>query len=296
VAVNDKHTSSSAKHCSLDKLLTFPQYLLPQHTLSKLMFRLTRSETKWFKNAFIRFIVKNYRVNLDEAKSQNLDDYPSFNAFFTRPLKKGARPIEGSQHVLSSPVDGAISQITSINKGQLVQAKGHEYSLSTLLADEGLAKQFDGGHFTTIYLSPRDYHRIHMPISGKLTKMTYIPGKLFSVSPRTVRAVPDLFARNERVVNVFDTEYGPMALVLVGAIFVGSMDTIWHGQLTPPYGKQIQHWTYDETNSVHLDKGEEMGRFNMGSTIILVLPKNAPQFLKKWQTEMPIKLGQALTE
>lgn len=295
MAVKDKKTSTSAKHCSWDKLLTFPQHILPQHTLSKLMFRLTRSEIKWFKNAFIRFIVKNYRVNMDEAKSQNLDDYNSFNQFFTRVLKQGARPIEGNEQVFCSPVDGAISQITGINNGELVQAKGHRYRLSTLLADSELAQQFDGGHFTTIYLSPRDYHRIHMPIKGKLTKMTYVPGKLFSVSPRTVRAVPDLFARNERVVNVFETEYGAIALVLVGAIFVGSMDTVWHGQLTPPYGKQIQNWTYDE-KSIVLEKGEEMGRFNMGSTIILVLPKHAPQFLKQWQAAMPIKLGQAISE
>lgn len=278
----------------IDKLMTLPQYLLPQHLLSKLMFRLTRSECRWFKNLFIRFIVKNYKVNMAEALSQDLHDYPSFNTFFTRQLKQNARPIEGDAHNYCSPVDGAISQITTIEQNQLVQAKGHDYSVASLLGDEELANKFADGHFTTIYLSPRDYHRIHMPLAGELQSMRYIPGKLFSVSPRTVRAVPNLFARNERVVTVFETEYGPMALVLVGAIFVGSMETVWHGQVTPPYGKQVESWDYQNDQAIKLEKGQEMGRFNMGSTIVLVLPKDAPGFLKQWQPDMPIRLGQAL--
>jgi len=295
--VTQAHNNKSQNQTTtyIDKLATFPQYLLPQHHLSKLMFKLTRSKIVWFKNAFIRFIVKNYQVNLSEAQSAELADYSSFNAFFTRQLKEGARPIEGDIGDFCSPVDGKVSQIGPIDSNSnILQAKGHSYSVASLLTDTDLAKQFDGGQFTTIYLSPRDYHRIHMPITGKLTQMTYVPGKLFSVSPRTVRAVPDLFARNERVVNVFETEYGPIALVLVGAIFVGSMETVWHGQVTPPYGDRVMKWDYAE-QSICIEKGQEMGRFNMGSTIILLLPKSAPSFLVDWSADDPIKLGQALT-
>lgn len=292
----DNNKSQNQTTTYIDKLVTIPQYILPQHLLSKLMFKLTRSKVVWFKNAFIRFIVKNYQVNLAEAESAELADYPSFNAFFTRQLNAGARLIEGGMADFCSPVDGKVSQIGAIDSQRnLLQAKGHRYSVESLLTDADLAKQFDGGQYTTIYLSPRDYHRIHMPITGTLSQMIYVPGKLFSVSPRTVRAVPDLFARNERVISIFDTEYGPIGLVLVGAIFVGSMETVWQGQITPPYGKQILKWDYAQ-KSIHIEKGKEMGRFNMGSTIILLLPKGAPSFLSQWAADTPIKLGQALTK
>ncbi|MBE9533152.1 MAG: phosphatidylserine decarboxylase, partial [Proteobacteria bacterium] len=261
-----------------DKVMTFPQYLIPHHFLSMAMYRLTRSKVVWFKQLFIRFIVKAYKVNVSEAAETDINQFPSFNAFFTRELRTGVRPIaEGDK--LVSPVDGAISQIANIEAGRIIQAKGQDYSVLELLAgDESLAKQFDNGQFTTIYLSPRDYHRIHMPLTGKLQKMTYIPGKLFSVSPRTARAVPKLFARNERVVTVFETEQGPIVLVLVGAIFVGSMETVWQGQITPPYGKAIQHWQYENEQAITLEKGQEMGRFNMGSTVIILLPEQADKF------------------
>ncbi len=293
-----EHTKTQDNRaCSLmDRVLTWPQYLLPQHTLSVLMHRLTRSQVKWFKNTFIRFISWKFKVDISEAASANLDDYPSFNAFFTRQLRDGIRPIAEGDAVVASPVDGAISQLGPISQGRIIQAKGHDYSVVELLGgDDALAKQFEQGQFATIYLSPRDYHRIHMPLSGKLTAMRYVPGKLFSVNQRTARAVPGLFARNERVVTVFETAYGPVVQVLVGAIFVGSMETVWAGQITPPYGKAIQDWQYQGDQALTLNKGEEMGRFNMGSTVVLLLPPGMPSFDSVWQAGKPIRLGQAMT-
>jgi phosphatidylserine decarboxylase len=260
------------------------------------MHRLTRSQVVWFKNAFIRFISWKFKVDINEAASASLDDYPSFNAFFTRQLRDGIRPIAEGESVVASPVDGAISQLGPISQGRIIQAKGHDYSVVELLGgDDVLAKQFEQGQFATIYLSPRDYHRIHMPLSGKLTAMRYVPGKLFSVNQRTARAVPGLFARNERVVTVFETAYGPLVQVLVGAIFVGSMETVWAGQITPPYGKAIQDWQYQGNQALMLNKGEEMGRFNMGSTVVLLLPPGMPAFDSRWQSGKPIKLGEAMT-
>lgn len=279
-----------------DKLVILPQYLIPHHVLSLAMYRLTRCEMVWFKNLFIRFIVKQYKVNVAEAAQTDLAYFPSFNAFFTRELRAGARIIAGDEQTVVSPVDGVISQLGAIEAGQIVQAKGFDYSIESLLGgDLELANQFEQGQFATIYLSPKDYHRIHMPLTGKLRQMTYIPGKLFSVSPRTARTVPNLFARNERVVTVFDTQQGPLVVVLVGAIFVGSMETVWSGQVTPPYGNDIQHWTYQGDEAITLNKGEELGRFNMGSTIVMLLPKQAEPFLSQWSAQSPIQLGQAMT-
>lgn len=277
-----------------DRVMTFPQYLIPHHFLSMAMYRLTRSKIVWFKNLFIRFIVKAYNVNVNEAAERDIYQFSSFNTFFTRELRAGVRPI--AENGLVSPVDGAVSQIGNIEQGRIVQAKGQDYSVLELLAgDDSLAKQFDGGQFTTIYLSPSDYHRIHMPLTGTLQQMTYIPGKLFSVSPRTARTVPNLFARNERVVTVFETEHGPMALILVGAIFVGSMETVWQGQITPPYGKEIQYWSYENEQAVTLKKGQEMGRFNMGSTVIILLPKQAKKFNLALIDGQSVVMGQAMT-
>jgi phosphatidylserine decarboxylase len=291
---NQSHRESMST--LVDRLLTLPQYLIPQHFLSVAMHALTRSKVTWFKNAFIKFICWKFKVNLDEAASQQLSDYVSFNAFFTRQLKKGVHQID-SEHMIVSPVDGAISQIGTISQGYVVQAKGRSYSVNELVGnDEALAAQFSGGQFATIYLSPRDYHRIHMPLSGKLQAMRYIPGKLFSVNPRTARTVPRLFARNERVVTVYETEYGPVALVLVGAIFVGSMETVWAGQITPPYGKEVQDWQYDGSSALEFAKGEEMGRFNMGSTVVMLLPPKAPQWLASLCPEQVIRLGQAMAK
>lgn len=279
-----------------DKLVTVPQYLIPQHALSVLMHRLTRSQCTWFKNAFIKFITAKYKVNIGEAAQTDLAAFNSFNAFFTRELREGVRPISVGENVITSPVDGAISQLGAIDNGQIIQAKGREYNVVELLGgDEQLAKQFEEGQFATIYLSPKDYHRIHMPLTGTLSQMRYVPGKLFSVSPRTARTVPNLFARNERVVTVFDTDQGPIVMVLVGAIFVGSMETVWSGQITPPYGKEVQHWDYSAEEAITLQKGQEMGRFNMGSTVVILLPKQAATFLSKLKAEGKVVLGQALT-
>ncbi len=287
--MNKKQSESSI----WDRIIIAPQYIIPQHALSKMMYRLTRCEITWFKNAFIRFIVKQYKVNVAEAEQTDLNAFPSFNAFFTRSLKRGVRPVAQGNDVVVSPVDGVISQIGVIEQGQIVQAKGHNYSIKSLLADDSLAQKFEQGQFTTIYLSPRDYHRIHMPVTGKLTKMIYIPGKLFSVSPRTAKTVPDLFARNERVVTVFETEQGPLVVVLVGAIFVGSMATVWAGQITPEYGEKIASWSYDDEEII-IEKGEELGRFNMGSTIVMLLPNQAKPFLSLWKANSSIQLGQAM--
>jgi len=279
-----------------DKIATFPQYLIPQHTLSVLMHKLTRCEITWFKNSFIRFITAKYKVNINEAAQTDLAFFASFNAFFTRQLRPGVRPLAEGEDVITSPVDGAISQIGDINNNQIVQAKGREYSVLELLGgDEVLAKQFDQGQFATIYLSPKDYHRIHMPLAGQLQQMAYIPGKLFSVSPRTARTVPKLFARNERVVTVFETEQGPIVMVLVGAIFVGSMETVWAGMITPPYGKEIQNWHYQDEQAISLQKGEEMGRFNMGSTVVMLLPKGMTKFKSELDAETAVQMGQAMS-
>lgn len=279
-----------------DRIVIFPQYLIPHHLLSVAMHWLAGCQVVWFKSVFIRFIVANYKVNVSEAAQTDLASYPSFNAFFTRALRMDVRPVAEGSNTVVSPVDGAISQLGSINTGRIIQAKGHDYSVLELLGgDQNLAKQFEQGQFATIYLSPRDYHRIHMPLTGKLQQMRYIPGKLFSVSPRTARTVPSLFARNERVVTVFETELGPMVLVLVGAIFVGSMETVWANKITPPYGKNIQHWHYEGEQAAVLQKGEEMGRFNMGSTVVILLPEQSEMFKSELLAGDSIMMGQAMT-
>ena len=293
MALNEEDGNQSEDVSLWDKMMTLPQYLIPQHTLSLFMYRLTRCEVVWFKNAFIRFITRQYKVNMAEAAETDLATYPSFNAFFTRLLKEGVRPIADNDIV--SPVDGVVSQVGPIVSGQIVQAKGQDYSVLSLLGgDDALTAEFVGGQFATIYLSPKDYHRIHMPVTGKLRKMRYVPGDLFSVSPRTARTVPDLFARNERVVVTFDTELGPMVMVLVGAIFVGSMATVWSGQITPGYGKAVRQWTYDDAEAMTIEKGQEMGRFNMGSTVVLLLGEQAATFNDQIVAEMPIQLGHGM--
>ena len=277
-----------------DKLVTLPQYIIPQHVFSLVMYRATRCEVVWFKNLIISTIIKQYKVNMAEAAEMNLDYYSSFNTFFTRLLRNDVRPISESDIV--SPVDGVVSQVGPVTSGQIVQAKGQEYSVLALLGgDDALTSEFVGGQFATIYLSPKDYHRIHMPATGVLRKMRYIPGKLFSVSPRTARAVPDLFARNERVAVTFDTDFGPIVMVLVGAIFVGSMETIWAGQITPNYGKVIQQWTYDGEQAITIEKGQEMGRFNMGSTVVMLVGKDVALFNEQVEVEATIQLGNAMS-
>ncbi|HRY15943.1 MAG: phosphatidylserine decarboxylase [Candidatus Competibacteraceae bacterium] len=280
-----------------DYLRNLPQYLLPQRGLTRLIYWATRRRTPWFKNLLIRQFARYFQVNLAEALEADPRAYPDFNAFFTRALKPGARPIASGDRIVCCPVDGAISQIGMANEDTLLQAKGRSFSLTELLGgDIERAKPFQNGAFATLYLSPRDYHRIHIPLAGQLREMTHIPGKLFSVSPLTTRMIPNLFARNERVVTLFDTLEGPMALVLVGAINVASIETVWAGAITPPLGMTIRHWSYPShgDSAVRLDQGAEMGRFNMGSTVILLF---GPQKVR-WEHEMrpgaTVRMGQPL--
>ncbi len=277
----------------MDRWLTLPQYLLPQHLLSKGMYHLTRTPLGAPMPWLIKAFIKQYGIDMQQYAEPNPTAYPTFNQFFTRALAEGARPIEKG---VVSPVDGAISQIGSILGDKIFQAKGHNFDLNTLFGGKtALAKPFEQGLFTTIYLSPKDYHRIHMPIDGTATDMIYVPGRLFSVNPRTTRAVPGLFARNERLVCVFDTVLGPMAMVLVGAIFVGSMETIWQGEVTPNQKKQVEHWQMPDSTEI-VSKGEEMGRFNMGSTVIMLFGKEMMQWLPQWQAGSNVRLGEQLAK
>lgn len=291
--------SESENHHSasfIDYLKSWPTYILPQHALSRVMHAVTRSNIYWWKNRFTRWFVNHFQVDMSLAQEPDLETYPNFNTFFTRELRPDARPIVGDSKTLISPVDGAVSQLGDIKNGRIFQAKGRDYSLLELLGgDVRAADQFEDGKFATLYLSPRDYHRIHIPLAGKLTAMTHVPGRLFSVSPATARAVPRLFARNERVIAYFDTESGPMAMVLVGAIFVASIETVWAGEVTPPAGKEIRHWKYDADLAEHsFQKGSEIGRFNMGSTVILLHATNTIDWLTNIKAGGSVQMGQAL--
>jgi len=290
-------TASGAPTTLSDHLRNLPQYLLPQRLLTRLIYRLTRVRVPWFKDALIRGFVRHFRVNLDEALEPDARAYADFNAFFTRPLKPGARPVAPGDRVVCCPVDGAVSQIGGADADTLLQAKGRGFSLTALLGGgPERAQPFLGGSFATLYLSPRDYHRIHMPLDGRLQEVVHVPGKLFSVSPLTTRMVPELFARNERVAALFDTPAGPMALVLVGAINVASIETVWAGAITPPLGKSIQHWSYPPNGdgAVRLDKGAELGRFNMGSTVILLFGRDGVRWEPELQAGAAVKMGQRL--
>jgi len=277
-----------------ESLTTLPQYLLPHHPLSRLMRQLTHSENKAWKNFFITQIANHYGVNMQEAFDSDINAYPSFNHFFTRELKPGARTIANQAGNIACPADGAVSQAGDITDGNIIQAKGKSYTAVDLLGgDEQRAAPFKNGKFTTIYLSPKDYHRLHMPLDGTLKEMVHVPGRLFSVNAATANSVPRLFARNERVVAIFDTEVGPMALVLVGAIFVASIETVWHGEVTPPTAKSIQTWQYKD-NAPQLKRGEELGRFNMGSTIIALFGEDAMNWESTFVTGQKVQLGEQI--
>ena len=277
-----------------EKLFVLSQYPLPHHPLSRLMGQLTHCRNPAFKNFFIRSITKAYNVNLDEAQEPDIDAYGCFNEFFTRPLKPGARPLTDVPGAIACPADGFVSQVGDIREGQILQAKGMDYSVETLLGGNAQrAAPFLGGEFATIYLSPRDYHRLHMPLAGTLREMIHVPGRLFSVNDATARGVPNLFARNERVVAIFDTEAGPMALILVGAIFVASIETVWHGVVTPPSSSQVQTWQYND-QPIKLARGEEMGRFNMGSTIIVLFGKDAIHWSETLIPGSVTRMGEAI--
>jgi phosphatidylserine decarboxylase len=275
-----------------DRLAVLPQYLLPKRALTVFAGWVARAEWGGATTALIRWFVKRYNVNMAEAANPDVSSYVSFNTFFTRPLKDGVRPLARAAFVC--PVDGAISQLGPIRNDQIFQAKGHDYSTTALVGgDSALAAQFQDGHFATIYLSPRDYHRIHMPCDGELRRMIYVPGDLFSVNPTTARGVPGLFARNERVVCVFDSAQGPFVLTLVGATIVGSMATVWHGQVNPPRSPQVCEWRYD-AGKVVLRQGDEMGRFMLGSTVVLLYPKDVLEFNPQWVAAGPVRMGEAM--
>ncbi|WP_019675916.1 archaetidylserine decarboxylase [Arsukibacterium perlucidum] len=278
----------------MDKLKITLQYLMPKHLISRLAGKVAAAELGWFSHFLIKRFISAYKIDMSEAQFERAEDYASFNEFFTRPLKDGIRPLASDPDIVAHPVDGAISQLGPIVDGKLVQAKNHTYSLQSLLGGlEQTSAPFAGGSFATIYLAPKDYHRIHMPVSGTLREMIYIPGELFSVNPLTAENVPDLFARNERVVTIFDTDFGPMALVLVGATIVASIETVWAGTITPPTGKTIFRWSYPATGNtaVKLEKGAEMGRFKLGSTVVLAFPAGKVDFLADQQPGTVTRMG-----
>jgi len=278
-----------------DRLKALIQYPLPHHLLSKLMFWATRCRWRPFKIAFTRVIIKRFDIDMSIAADQNLDNYLHFNEFFTRPLKPGARPIAAEADAIACPVDGTTSQLGPIEDGRVYQAKGHDYSLKTLLGGlDHLQERFAGGQFATIYLSPRDYHRIHMPLSGKLSETVYVPGRLFSVSPATTRAIPELFARNERMVTIFETEHGPMAVILVGAIFVAGIETVWSSNYGEQTFRPFEHFIGKNLPQVSLEKGDEMGRFNMGSTVVLLFGPGHMNWDKDLQANQTVKMGQSI--
>ncbi len=275
-----------------DRLAVLPQYLLPKGALTNFAGRVAGAKGGAMTTRLIRWFVGKYDVNMDEAANSDIASYHSFNEFFTRALKPGVRPIADVPFVC--PVDGRISQFGAIEDDQIFQAKGHSFTTTALVGgDRALADRFRHGSFANLYLSPRDYHRIHMPCDGRLTRMIYIPGSLFSVNPTTARGIPGLFARNERVVCVFDTAHGPFVMTLVGATIVGSMATVWHGVVNPPRQPNICDWTYADRDIV-LKKGEELGRFLLGSTVVMLFPKDTLAFNPGWQPAGAVRLGEPM--
>ena len=279
-----------------ERLFILIQYLLPHHLLSRTVHFFIECTYPKFKNALIRRMIKQYDINMTEAIHEHPKSYAHFNDFFTRPLKKCIHPMPKDPSLVISPADGQISQLGNIKDGRIFQAKGHDYSLIELLGgDSKLGKEFTEGKFATVYLSPRDYHRIHTPFGGALRKMIYVPGRLFSVNPLTVKNIPNLFVRNERVVVIYDTNYGPMAVVMVGAMIVASIETVWFG-LVRLHRRQVYFFDYGEHTgkNITLARGEEMGRFKIGSTAVVLFGKDKIEWLEQWHTGSHIKMGQAI--
>ncbi|MCA3040509.1 MAG: phosphatidylserine decarboxylase [Rhodocyclaceae bacterium] len=275
-----------------DRLKVALQYLLPKQAITALAGKGAGAKLGSTTTSLIRWFVRRYGVNMAEAANPDVASYPTFNEFFTRPLRDGARLLAAADFIC--PVDGAISQFGIIEKDLIYQAKGHQYSTTALVGgDAALAQEFQDGSFATLYLSPKDYHRIHMPCDGVLKRMIYVPGDLFSVNPTTARAVPGLFARNERVVCVFDSPFGQFVLVLVGATIVGSMATVWHGVVNPPRLGAVREWRYDGER-IALQRGAEMGRFLLGSTVVLLFPKDALAFNPDWAPARSILMGESM--
>ena len=277
----------------LDLILCGIQYVLPHHLLSRLIHALMRIRIKPVKNLQIWILGWLTGVTWSEARFPRAVDYPDFNSFFTRELASGSRPLDPDPQSFVSPCDGRISQCGRATSDRLFQAKGHSFSIRTLFANDTAAADFTNGFFYTIYLSPRDYHRVHMPMTGTLQRMIHVPGRLFSVAPFTVREVPNLFGRNERVINLFETSHGSMAVILVGAMLVSSMETVWAGTITPPRARRVRTGDWSRRN-ITLERGAEMGRFNMGSTVIILLPAVAVSSLAELGPDDSLLMGQKL--
>ncbi|HET6586208.1 MAG TPA: archaetidylserine decarboxylase [Oleiagrimonas sp.] len=267
------------------------QYLLPHRFLSRVVYHATRWTWRPWKNFLISQVVRRYQVDMAQAIQSDPLAYPHFNAFFTRELRTGARTVPTDPDAIACPADGRISQAGRIREGRILQAKGQDFSVAELLADEEAAAHYRDGHFVTVYLSPRDYHRVHMPLSGQLRHTTHIPGRIFSVAPAAVASIPRLFARNERLACHFQGEHGPFVVVMVGAMLVSSISTVWDGLVVPPYAGSITHRDASE-NAPHLSRASQMGRFNMGSTVIVLLPSEAR--LEPFQPEQHVQMGQRL--
>ena len=281
-----------------EKLFALLQLILPHHVLSRLVGYLARSEVGLIKNTFIKTFLKNFDINMSEAKEEDALAYANFNAFFTRELKDGARIIDDEKNAIVSPADGAISQLGSILGSDVLQAKDRHFSLYELLGGNSeLASEFINGSFATVYLSPKDYHRVHMPFTGTLREMIYVPGRLFSVNQATTRQISDLFARNERAVCVFDTEHGPMVVILVGAMIVAGIETVFSGPITP-LARAVQRVEYgaEQRGPIVLNKGDELGRFYLGSTAILLFPEGKVEFSAGMDAESPVQMGQKMGE
>jgi phosphatidylserine decarboxylase len=269
------------------------QYILPQHSLSRLIGKAANCRWSWFKNLFIKWFIHRYQVDMQEAAEPNLEKYPDFNSFFVRALRADARPLAENVHQIVCPVDGRISQIGVIQEQTLFQAKKHHYPLVALLGGQPeKAASFRNGNFATLYLAPRDYHRVHMPFTGRLTTMLHVPGRLFSVNPLTTDYVSHLFARNERVVCLFDTEIGPMAVIMVGAMIVASIETVWAGTITPPTSHIVHQWDYRE-EFIELPRGAELGRFKLGSTVVILFGTNRIRWFTQFQANTQVQMGQA---
>ena len=271
------------------------QYIMPQLYLTQLAGWFAKQKWGAVTHFVIKAFAKKYNVDMSEAKKENFSDYESFNQFFIRELKDDARKINENLTALCLPADGRVSQIGHIDDDRLLQAKGHFFSLSDLLAgDEELVHTFKNGEFATNYLSPRDYHRVHMPCDATLRKMIYVPGDLFSVNPFLAEHVPNLFARNERVICVFDTAFGPMAQILVGATITASMSTVWAGVINPPRTGEVKVWTYQGDSAIKLTKGQEMGAFQLGSTVINLFPENSVTLAEHLEVDVPVRMGEIL--
>jgi len=276
----------------IDQLKIIGQYILPKHLVTLIAGKLANAKMGGFTTFLINQFIKKFKIDMSEAKYSEASDFDTFNDFFTRELKEGLRPIVEGDNNLATPVDGCVSQQGNITEGRIFQAKGHDFGLRELLGgSDDIAAPFDDGIFSTVYLAPKDYHRIHMPITGKLEKLVFIPGDLFSVNPLTAENVPNLFARNERAVAIFSTSLGPMAMVLVGATIVGSIETVWEGTLKTQKGREIQNWDYQDQEIV-LEKGEEMGRFKLGSTIVALFPKDSIEFSEDLAPSSVTRLGE----